>query len=66
MSQFDNFWLNEIKKATRASFVGYETEKGVTRLKVVINKEPIYINLNGGFEGVTIESYAELLKQITE
>ena len=66
MSQFHSFWLNQIKEKSKASFVAWETEKNVTRLKLIINGEPKYLALTGGFEGVTIETYAELLKQITE
>jgi hypothetical protein len=66
MKNFQSFWLDQIKQKSNASFVGYETEKGVTRLKLVIGGEAKYISLTGGFENVTIETYAELIKQITE
>lgn len=66
MSKFQNFWLEEIKKKTKASFVGYETYKGNTRLKIVIGGESNYLTLTDGYNGVNIETYAELLKQLDE
>lgn len=64
MKNFHSWWLNQIKNKVGANFVGYETENGVTRLKIVIGKEAKYISLTGDFSNVTIETYAELLKQL--
>lgn len=66
MSKFQNFWLQKIKEVSKASFVGYETEKGVTRLKLIINGEPKYISLTGGYEGITIETYTHLIKELEQ
>lgn len=64
MSKFHNFWLNEIKKASGASFVGYETEKKITKLKLIINGEPKYIGIKGEFNGINIETYSQILKEL--
>lgn len=66
MSQFHNFWLNQIKEKSKASFVAWEQDKDKLRLKIVIDGEPKYLSLNGGFDGVNIETYTSLIKQITE
>lgn len=66
MSKFHNFWLNEVKKASGASFAGYETEKGLTRLKLIIGGESKYVSIKGDFNGIDIETYSQLIKQITE
>lgn len=64
MKSFQSFWLEEVRKKSNASFAGYETEKGITRLKLIINGGAKYISLTGGYENITIETYAELLKQL--
>lgn len=66
MSQFHNFWLDQVKNKSGASFVAWELEKGITKLKLIINGETKYISLTGGFEGVTIETYAHLIKELEQ
>lgn len=66
MSKFHNFWLNQIKEKSKASFVAWEQENSNLRLKIVINGEPKYLSLTGDFSNVTIETYAELLKEIIQ
>jgi hypothetical protein len=66
MSQFHQFWVNQVKLKSNASFAAWEEYKGITRLKLIIGGEPKYLSLTGDFSNVTIETYAELIKQITE
>lgn len=66
MSKFHNFWLNQIKEKSKASFVAWEQENSNLRLKIVINGEPKYLSLTGEFSNVTIETYTSLIKQLTE
>jgi hypothetical protein len=66
MSKFHNFWLNQIKEKSKASFVAWEQENSNLRLKIVINGKSKYLSLTGGFDGVNIETYTSLIKQLTE
>lgn len=66
MSQFHQFWTAEIKRKSKASFCAWETEKGVTRLKLIFDGKPHYLPITGDFGGVNIETYTQLLKEITE
>lgn len=66
MKNFHGWWTNHLKNKTGASFCAWETHNGKTRLKMIINGEPKYLNLTGDFSGVTIETYTQLLKEITE
>lgn len=60
---YHGFWVNELKIKLGASFCAWEKCKDTTRLKVIINGETKYLTLTGDFSNVTIETYAELLKQ---
>lgn len=66
MKQFNyhNFYLNEIKKRSKASFVGYEQYKDSYKLKVVVDGMPQYFALVGTPEDVTPERYNELLRAL--
>ena len=58
------FWLTQIKRSSGASFVGWETEKGVTRLKLISEGVPQYINLTGTIDNVTEQTYLKLLQEL--
>lgn len=64
MKTFHGFWVNEVKKKSGASFVAWETQGSKAKLKLIIDGEVKYLTLRGDFGGVTIESYADLLKQL--
>lgn len=64
MSKFHNFWLKKIKEESKASFVGWETENNVVRLKIIINGEVKYLSISGGFSGVNIETYTQLIAEL--
>jgi hypothetical protein len=61
---YHNFYLNEIKKRSGASFVGYEQYKNEYKLKVIVDKIPQYFALTGTPQDVTPERYNELLRAL--
>lgn len=61
---YHNFYLNEIKRQSGASFVGYEQNKNSYKLKVIIDKVPQYFALIGTPNDVTPERYNELLRAL--
>ncbi|HSE99846.1 MAG TPA: hypothetical protein VLA48_03030 [Nitrososphaeraceae archaeon] len=63
MQKFHRFYLEEIKKKSKASFCGWETENNKTRLKLIIDGETKYLNLTGDFSGVNVETYCQLLNE---
>jgi hypothetical protein len=64
MSKFHQFWLEEIKEKSKASFVVWETVKDKVSLKLIIDGQTKYLPLTGSFTGVTIETYCQLLKEL--
>jgi hypothetical protein len=61
------FWINQVKKKTKASFVAWETStKDGLRLKISFGKntEPQYLGVTGTIENVTVESYLKLLNEL--
>lgn len=64
MSKFHNYYLNLIKEKSNSSFVAWETYNGKTRLKMIIKGENKYLNLTGDFNGVNIETYSQILKEL--
>ena len=58
------FWLSQIKKRSNCSFVGWETEKGITRLKLISNGVSQYVDLTGTIDNVTEQTYLKLLKEL--
>lgn len=57
-------FLNHIRKQLKASFVGYERYRDNYRLKVVVNKNTTYYDLDGTPDDVTPQAYNNLLQQI--
>lgn len=55
------FWINHVKKVTKASFVAWEECKGTLKLKVVINGVTDYLELTGGIQDVTADTYLKLI-----
>lgn len=64
MSKFHNYYLNLIKEKSKASMVVWETEQGITRLKLVFDGKPHYLQITGDFQGVNIETYSQILKEL--
>jgi len=44
--------------------VAWETERGVTRLKFIFDGKPHYLPITGGFEGVNVETYCQILNEL--
>lgn len=62
---YHNFYLNEIKKRSKAKFVAYEEYQGRYKLKVIKKDgEEVYYALHGTPNDVTVERYTELLNSI--
>ena len=66
MKNMHNFWLKQIQKKTKASFVAWEKDKDVLRLKVVKDGKSNYFILDGSFDNVTPETYLSLMESIQE
>ena len=61
-SKLHNYYQNQLKEKLNASYVGWETsKKDGLRLKVVVDNQDNYFKLSGEFEGVTEETYLQLL-----
>lgn len=65
MKTWHQFYLNQIQKRTKASFVGWERYRDNFKLKVVVDGKPNYFGLHGSLENITHETYIDLLKSIT-
>jgi hypothetical protein len=63
-SNYHSFYLNEIKRQSGASFVGYEQYKNDFKLKVIVDNVPQYFALTGTPQDVTPERYNELLRAL--
>lgn len=59
---FHNFYLELIKKILKASFVGWQEEKGKKSLRVVVNKKEHIIPFEGN---VTQGTYEDLITKLT-
>ena len=57
-----NYYLNLIKKVTRASYVGWIEEKGSKTLKVVIDNKENLLPLIGG--DITVGTYTQLISSL--
>jgi hypothetical protein len=57
-----NYYLNLIKKITKASYVGWIDEKGSKTLRVVIDKKENLLPLIGG--DITIGTYTQLISSL--
>lgn len=44
--------------------VAWETEKGVTRLKLIFDGKPHYLPISGDFQGVNVETYCQILNEL--
>lgn len=66
MTKWHNFWLNQIKRKSKASFVSWEQDKENLRLKIVKDGQANYFILDGTFDNVNPETYLSLLNAIEE
>lgn len=64
-TQIHNYYLSQIKKLLRASFVGWVQEKEDKYLKIVINKQSIPVPFDKG-KIITEDSYKKFIKDIIE
>lgn|GEM_PF-5186744 len=64
MKNFHSYYLNLLKEKSKASMVAWETERGVTRLKFIFDGKPHYLPITGGFEGVNVETYCQILNEL--
>ena len=58
-----NYYLNKIKNLVGASYVGYEQQGNLHKIKITIpGKKPDYFDVVGHPQNATIETYEQVLK----